>query len=274
MKRMVAAAPAPSASAATRRDGSKHITQNEDDSGGAAVTRRKHHHQDSPAKDLHDKVNLYLLPWLSLHAAIGCALPGSGASILLTYVLLAYIGVDLVWILLVPDAVPQAWLIQLHHVITIALLSHPLRYPEHAHFTAWDGIVEAHTLLLIARRRLRQWPLLTSPIVTLVYWVSFIGMRLVLYPALVYVFYLAMCKPTPSGGTYPFWETTLVVGSQALLCVFNVGFLYLSLRRKKFLYTYEADTGWLAKVYKEYKETLHESLSQENLSSLLKKRFA
>ena len=53
-----------------------------------------------------------------------------------TLIFTAYIIFDLSWILLYPDALPRyPGIIMVHHVITLALLSHPLRFPKDAHFT-------------------------------------------------------------------------------------------------------------------------------------------
>ena len=48
------------------------------------------------------------------------------------------------------------------------------------------------------------------------YWITFIPLRLVLYPALMVRFWLVL-------EGYPLWERLLVVGCQFGLCCFNYG---------------------------------------------------
>ena len=53
-----------------------------------------------------------------------------------TLIFTAYVIFDLSWILLYPDVLPRyPGVIMVHHIITLALLSHPLRFPQDAHFT-------------------------------------------------------------------------------------------------------------------------------------------
>lgn len=48
---------------------------------------------------------------------------------IITYVFTGYIAVDTLWIVLSPTAVPRfAGAIVLHHVITLAILYHPLQH--------------------------------------------------------------------------------------------------------------------------------------------------
>lgn len=55
---------------------------------------------------------------------------------LVTLIFTGYIIFDFTWILLYPDSLPRyPHIILVHHVITLALLSHPLRFPEDSRFT-------------------------------------------------------------------------------------------------------------------------------------------
>ena len=50
------------------------------------------------------------------------------------------------------------------------------------------------------------------------YWISFIPMRLMMYPVLLVQFWRVL-------EGYPWWDRGLVVGCQLLLCLFNYGML-------------------------------------------------
>ena len=50
------------------------------------------------------------------------------------------------------------------------------------------------------------------------YWLSFIPMRLIMYPVLLVRFWRVL-------EGYPWWDRGLVVGCQLLLCLFNYGML-------------------------------------------------
>lgn len=61
------------------------------------------------------------------------------------------------YIAALPQAVPQPSIVLAHHALVLALLSHPLRWPANAHFTANVAIVEVNTVILIGRRQFASW---------------------------------------------------------------------------------------------------------------------
>ena len=71
-----------------------------------------------------------------------------------TYFFILYVLADFLWILVQPDTLPSLHNVILgHHVVTILLLTFPLRHPSLAHFTCWDGLTELNTFFLVARRQ-------------------------------------------------------------------------------------------------------------------------
>jgi hypothetical protein len=71
-----------------------------------------------------------------------------------TNLFIVYVLADFVWILVQPATLPSLHsLILGHHVVTILLLTFPLRHPDFAHFTCWDGLTELNTFFLVARRQ-------------------------------------------------------------------------------------------------------------------------
>jgi hypothetical protein len=134
----------------------------------------------------HDRVNLVCLAVLSALCLGGLAdwLDCWQVTVIFT----GYIVLDLLWILIVPESLPRhPQIITVHHLVTLALLSHPLLVPQDARFTCLDGLVELSTFFMIARRHCAGR---LSALCNALYWVSTVGLRFVLQPYLLYKFHL------------------------------------------------------------------------------------
>ena len=139
-----------------------------------------------------------------------------------TIVFIVYVVVDLVWLLLRPTAVPSLTKIILaHHVVTLLLLTFPLRHRQFGTFTCWDGLTELNTWFMIVRR---QWGR-HRQLMNRLYWLTFIPQRLVMYPALLVKFWFVT-------EGFPLPDRLLVCTCQFLLCCFNVGVFSMSMLRK------------------------------------------
>lgn len=170
------------------------------------------------AAQLHDQVNLVLLPTLGVAAIAGLA--GVVDPWLVTFFLTAYIVGDLIWIAVEPTCLPSLpKVIMAHHVVTLVLLSFPLRYPEFGLYTCLDGLAEVNTYFLIARRQYKQW----ATVCDVLYWVTFVPFRIILYPALLWPFWQSL-------QTHSALNKTLCLGAQFLLCLFNLALLHLSVK--------------------------------------------
>ncbi|CAK0782861.1 hypothetical protein CVIRNUC_006056 [Coccomyxa viridis] len=168
----------------------------------------------------HDTVNVYALPVLG--AACTLSLLGLLDGSIVTKLFLGYIAFDFAWIAIQPSTLPSLQgLILFHHAVTFLLLTFPYRNPAFSHFTCWDGITEINTFFLIARRQTRNF----HRAFHWAYWLSFIPMRLIMYPVLLVRFWRVL-------EGYPWWDRGLVVGCQLLLCLFNYGMFWLSIRRR------------------------------------------
>jgi len=182
-------------------------------------------HDAAPAKTrpyvLHDQANLVCLPLL---CALCCAgLAGVADCWLISVAFTAYILADLAWILIVPESLPRfPLIITVHHLITLALLSHPLRYPQDAHFTCLDGLVEMSTFFMIARRHCGGR---LSAVMNALYWFTTVALRFMLQPYLLRLFY-RLAQP------YSALDRGIVVGSQAFLCFFNCGLVVVAVNTK------------------------------------------
>ena len=108
-----------------------------------------------------------------------------------------------------------------HHVLTFAILLHPLRFPEHAIETCRDGIVELNTFFLITRRNLVRGSALNR-LCDLGYHLT-LSIRFFWQPYLIYHFrIITHMDSTDRPGGYTAREHYMVMISQVLLCVFNV----------------------------------------------------
>ena len=139
-----------------------------------------------------------------------------------TAIFMAYIAFDFCWLYLYPTSVPSlANVILGHHLVTLALLSFPFRHRDFGHFTCWDGLTELNTWFLVVRR---QWSYQRS-LMNSLYWLTFIPLRLVLYPGLLVKFWLVL-------EGFPLSERLLVCTCQFLLCCFNFGVFHMSMARR------------------------------------------
>ena len=192
---------------------------------------------DAPKKQrslsyrLHDALNVPLVGGLSVMCILG--LLGLMDAHLITKIFITYITIDALWIIISPSAVPKhAWAIVLHHVLTFAILLHPLRYPEHAIETCRDGIVELNTFFLITRRNLTRGSLLNR-LCDVAYHLT-LSIRFFWQPYLIYHFrIITHMDSTDRPGGYPFAEHYMVMISQVLLCVFNIMIVLPGLLAKK-----------------------------------------
>lgn len=170
------------------------------------------------AAQLHDQVNLVLLPLLGVAAIAG--LLHVIDPYYVTVFLTTYILADLIWIWLQPTCLPSLPnVIMAHHVVTLVLLSFPLRFPEFGVYTCLDGLAEVNTYFLIARRQYKQW----AGVCDVLYWVTFVPFRIVLYPGLLVPFACSLAS-------YSLLNKVLCLGAQGLLCLFNVALLQLSVK--------------------------------------------
>ena len=136
--------------------------------------------------------------------------------------MLSYIVADLVWIWLDPGCLPSMpGTIMVHHVVTVLLLLFPVRHEGFHHLTCLDAIVELNTFFLIARR---QFPACRG-FMHWAYWVTFFPLRMVLYPYLIVHIYYALAA-------LPWYERSLAVACQTILCGFNFMMLSASLQRR------------------------------------------
>lgn len=99
------------------------------------------------------------------------------------------------------------------------------------------GLAEINTVFVIGRRYFSRNKH-GGRIFNFLHWLSFIPLRFILFPILIFVFWQSL-----SG--FPLWKKFWVCGAQVFLCVFNALFLHTILTRHKFYDTLKATlTGW------------------------------
>jgi hypothetical protein len=168
----------------------------------------------------HDRVNLICLPILAAMSAAG--LLGLYSPEKVTNMFVMYIVADFCWLYFEPEAIPSLHgVIYFHHFITLLLLLFPLVHKEFSSFTCLDGLTELNTFFMIARRCWSSQRLLMHRM----YWITYVPLRLILYPALLPRFWFVL-------EGFPMWERVGVVTCQFLLCLFNLAMLWASLVRR------------------------------------------
>lgn len=181
---------------------------------------------NTKAIQLHDVVNLALIPIVALGTILGIA--GKVDPVIVSQGFLLYVLIDFIWLIVQPEAVPSLPnVILAHHVVTVALLYFPLRYNELGIYTCIDGLCEINTFFLIARR---QWPKLKGTMDAL-YWITFIPSRTICYPVMLYEFWHVF-EDRIERGVASRWEQFTCCGCQAFLILFNAALLYLGLKKK------------------------------------------
>lgn len=131
-----------------------------------------------------------------------------------------YMVADFLWVWVKPECVPSPGIVLPHHIATLMLLAHPLRFPPHSGFAVLVTLVEWQTTIMVARRHfetyLARQPELTKYI-NYAYWPAAIGTRLLLHPWALYESVLR-CWSTPV-------EMCLVSGILFLLVLLNIHFV-------------------------------------------------
>ena len=135
----------------------------------------------------HDIFNLVVLPLLMV-INVGCWFDKFDPT-MYTHIFTSYIAIDLCWIWVFPYSVPQPSLVLAHHGFVLALLSHPVRYPANAHFTANVAVVEINTIIMVGRRHFARWLAvddacrrIIQAVTSFIYWTTYFGIRFVVHP--------------------------------------------------------------------------------------------
>jgi hypothetical protein len=163
---------------------------------------------------------------------------------MLFYVFAAYVTIDLVWVLLIPNCVKSPKAIINHHIAVLLYLIIPKMYPGFNFLLAILVSVEINTWFLIARRVFNKQgfkPLfLKIPLVCTVeikflsicFYITWFAIRVVLYPYVYYIFYRMSKGPFLVRHGIPRWVLAISVMFHTGLCFLNSSWTYDLLMNK------------------------------------------
>jgi hypothetical protein len=164
---------------------------------------------------LHDRFNMFAVTPLVVMTLLSLVSPSAWNQALLSWSTFAYVAVDIVYNAIVPECQPNTtrWLtIMLHHFVTLWLVYHPCMHPANADMTAKCTVVEVNTLILTLNRELK-WKSLTYA-----FYATWVSMRLVWYPYLIFHFHERITSFGAKPFDYTYCQTVVAV---VVLCALN-----------------------------------------------------
>ena len=98
-------------------------------------------------------------------------------------------GIDSIWVWLVPESVASPSTILSHHLVVLLvwIVPHYQGNPTLIRYSSFGPLVEINTWCLIARRNVRD-----SVFLQFLFYASWIGLRIIFYPVILYDFSLLM----------------------------------------------------------------------------------
>lgn len=122
----------------------------------------------------------------------------------------AYFVCDSVFVGIAPNSVKSPVTILSHHMITGLYMLIPYYYPKYAWCMSYCMLVEVNTWMLIAKRNMR------SKVLEALFYISWVLLRNIWYPYLIYLFYSHWVLETEATGSRinamsfaPFFQTFL-----------------------------------------------------------------
>ncbi|KXZ55548.1 hypothetical protein GPECTOR_2g1097 [Gonium pectorale] len=147
-----------------------------------------------------DVFNLVCIAWLN---ATNLYYLITGRQFQVFYIsCLLYFIADLVYVGVVPRCVKSPLVILAHHVITALYMLIPYHYPQYEWCMSYCMLVEVNTWLLIAKRTVRL------PFLEALFYVTWVLLRNIYYPYLIWVFYREWKLQTQVSGSP--WNPILI----------------------------------------------------------------
>ncbi|GLC40748.1 hypothetical protein PLESTB_000026600 [Pleodorina starrii] len=146
-----------------------------------------------PVVVYHDIFNLFCIAWLNAWNFYYLA-TGRGFQVFYLSTMLYFVA-DLIYVGVVPRSVKSPLVILAHHVITAVYVLIPYHYPQYEWCMSYCMLVEVNTWLLIAKRTMR------SRVLEVLFYVTWVLLRNIYYPYLIWVFYKEWQKETRACGT-------------------------------------------------------------------------
>lgn len=189
------------------------------------------------AKENHDLFNLVallfvvgatLLNWDLRYIHLGPEAAWTGTYFYTNWLTtVAYFLVDLVWVASIPLSVKSPGTIIKHHFVAIAYLSGPVLWPQYRWFMGACLSVEINTWFLILRRVLykRKSSELSQKIVSAGFYASWIAIRVILYPLIMFIFCFIARRKVVDTGILWHWPM-MFIPVHAFLCFLNLKWTY------------------------------------------------
>jgi hypothetical protein len=149
---------------------------------------------------LHDWFNLVVLAVLVIENIFYMA-TNTGFHVFFTSAMV-YFLLDTIFIGVYPQSVKSPVVILSHHICTALYMLIPYSYPQYHWCMAYCMIVELNTWLLIARRTLG------GKLVEVLFYATWVGLRNIWYPYLIWAFYKEWRVETKASGTP--WNPILI----------------------------------------------------------------
>lgn len=149
---------------------------------------------------LHDWFNLVVIAVLNVENIVYLA-TGQGFQVFFTSAMV-YFLLDTLFVGVYPQSVKSPVVILSHHICTALYMLIPYSYPHYQWCMAYCMLVEINTWLLIARRTLG------GKLLEMLFYVSWVLLRNIFYPYLIWAFYQEWRVETALSGTP--WNWILV----------------------------------------------------------------
>lgn len=147
---------------------------------------------------LHDIFNLITIGILNVLNVAYLIVPSS--FLLFWTASMVYFFLDTLFIGLYPSSVKSPVVILVHHMITAAYMVIPYHYPMYQWCMSYCMLVEMNTWLLIARRNMK-WEVMGVNVLEMMFYISWVGLRNLWYPYLIYAFYLEWVRESQRCGS-------------------------------------------------------------------------
>jgi len=115
---------------------------------------------------------------------------------------MVYFLLDIIFVGVYPQSVKSPVVILTHHIITALYMLIPFNYPQYHWCMAYCMLVEINTWLLIARR------VLGGKVTEALFYISWVVLRNIWYPYLIWAFYKEWVTETEKSGTM--WNPILI----------------------------------------------------------------
>ena len=195
--------------------------------GGTLTGLQKEPTMNDNRRRQHDLFNMLVLPLVIISNVLFLWTGNYEMIQFITFML--YMGIDSIWVWLVPDSVASPSTILQHHLVVLLvwIVPHYQGNPTLIRYSSFGPLVEINTWCLISRRNVRD-----SVVLQFLFYASWIGLRIIFYPVILYDFSSLMVTSwlSPSqidtSGAYFYVSGMLIWSTMVFLNVLNTKLSY------------------------------------------------